>query len=131
MKTPVLQQPPGTKCNIFANFFFPSPNRRLHQPAEHESSSSMLSGYCLQMQQSTAGRCIRVSLLYKVFSKPGASWRARLLDNYPQEYQKSSSKHDNKPPSAQCFSKAACLNCVFRVTPSSRNKPFALTSVAP
>lgn len=77
------------------------------------------------------GRSIRVSLLYKVFPVPGASWTASLLDNYPQEYQKSSSKHDNKPTNAQCFSTALRLNCVFRVTPSSHNKPFALTSVAP
>lgn len=77
------------------------------------------------------GRCIRVNLLYTVFPVPGASWRAPLLDNYPQEYQKSSSKQDNKATNAQCFSKELCLNCVFRVTPSSHNEPFALTSVAP
>lgn len=77
------------------------------------------------------GRSIRVSSLYKVFPVPGASWTAPLLDNYPQEYQKSSSKHDNKPTNAPSFSTELRLNCVFPVAPSSHSQPFALTSVAP
>lgn len=104
----LLSQRPGTECNIFAKSFyfsFPKPKENVN----HRRPRSQVPAFrCGRAQRA---RCIRVSLLYKVFPLPGASWRARLLDNYPQEYQKSSSKQDNKPTNARRFSSS----CVWTV----------------
>lgn len=118
-------QHPGTKCNIFAksfHFSFSKPNVNHHR---RPCSLRFLPSDAAERAQ--RGRCIRVSPLYKVFPAPGASWRAALLDNYPQEYQKSSSKQDNKPTSALPLRQGAAFEpCV-----SSDSFISALTSVAP
>lgn len=60
--------------------------------------------------------------LKRVFLMPAGSWRARLLDNYPQEYQ-------NPPPKSvtslqmHSTSPVAVFKQCFRVNPSFHDEP--------